>query len=74
VVVARLVEQWSPEQIAGRLRKSGELCISHETIYRRIWEDRRRGGHLYLHLRGAQKSAASATVATIAAAAWPVSA
>jgi IS30 family transposase len=55
VVVARLVEQWSPEQIAGRLRRSGELRISHETIYRRIWEDWRRGGHLYLHLRGAQK-------------------
>jgi IS30 family transposase len=54
-VVARLVEQWSPEQIAGRLKKSGELRISHETIYRRIWEDWRRGGHLYLHLRGAQK-------------------
>jgi hypothetical protein len=48
-------EQWSPEQIAGRLRRSGELRISHETIYRYVWEDRRRAWLLYCHLRGAQK-------------------
>lgn len=55
LVVARLQEQWSPEQIAGRLGRTGALRISHETIYRYIWEDRRRGGLLYRHLRGAQK-------------------
>jgi len=27
-------EDWSPEQIAGRLRADQELAISHETIYR----------------------------------------
>lgn len=46
---------WSPEQIAGRLRAERRLQISHETIYRYIWEDRRQGGSLYLHLRGARK-------------------
>lgn len=46
---------WSPEQIAGRLRLTGVLRISHETIYRRIWRDKRDGGDLYRHLRGAQK-------------------
>jgi transposase, IS30 family len=46
---------WSPEQIAGRLREEGLLHISHETIYRYIWEDRRCGGSLYLRLRGARK-------------------
>ncbi len=31
-----LREDWSPEQVAGRLRRQGELAISHETIYRYI--------------------------------------
>ena len=48
-------EDWSPEQIAGRLRRDGVLTISHETIYRRVWADKRAGGALYLHLRGARK-------------------
>jgi IS30 family transposase len=48
-------EQWSPEQIAGRLRRAGRLRISHETIYRYIWADKRAGGQLYRHLRCAEK-------------------
>jgi IS30 family transposase len=55
LVVACLQQQWSPEQIAGRLGRTGELSISHETIYRRVWDDKRRGGVLHLHLRGASK-------------------
>lgn len=47
--------KWSPEQISGRLGLYGILQISHETIYRYIWEDKRQGGNLYAHLRGAQK-------------------
>ncbi len=50
-----LREDWSPEQIAGRLRLEGELCISHETIYRHIWANKAAGGTLYQHLRGARK-------------------
>ena len=50
-----LEEKWSPEQIAGRLRCDGILEISHETIYRYIWADKRRGGRLYTHWRGARK-------------------
>src|SRR3989442_389667 len=46
---------WSPEQVAGRLRLERELAISHETIYRYVWADKRRGGTLYTHLRGARK-------------------
>ena len=34
-------EDWSPEQIAGRLRRDGILAISHETIYRYLWRTRR---------------------------------
>jgi len=41
----------SPEQISGRLRRDGTLLVSHETIYKRIWRDKRRGGQLYRHLR-----------------------
>ena len=54
-VRALLEEQWSPEQVAGHLRLHGLLHISHETIYQYIWADKRRGGRLYTHLRGAQK-------------------
>lgn len=44
-------QEWSPQQIAGRLSKEGQLHISHETIYRRIRRDRRRGGTLWKSLR-----------------------
>jgi len=55
LVRARLAELWSPEQIAGRLKQEGALSISHETIYRYVWEDREQGGILYTYLRGARK-------------------
>jgi IS30 family transposase len=50
-----LCRQWSPEQVAGHLRRTGRLAISHETIYRHVWRDKRAGGTLYTHLRGARK-------------------
>lgn len=50
-----IAEQWSPEQISGHLRRTGQLRISHETIYRHVWHDRRHGGELHRHLRGANK-------------------
>lgn len=50
-----LREDWSPEQVAGRLRLARELEISHETIYRYVWADKQAGGTLYRHLRGARK-------------------
>ncbi len=54
--IRRLLEaKWSPEQIAGSLRRQGLLRISHETIYCYIWADKRQGGTLYTHLRGARK-------------------
>ncbi len=54
--VRRLLErQWSPEQVAGYLGRRRLLRISHETIYRYIWTDKRQGGTLYTHLRGARK-------------------
>src|SRR5215207_9314718 len=50
-----LCRQWSPEQVSGYLRRAGRLAISHETIYRHVWRDKRAGGTLYTHLRGARK-------------------
>jgi IS30 family transposase len=50
-----LREDWSPEQVAGWLRRHQRLVISHETIYRYIWAEKRAGGTLYQHLRGARK-------------------
>jgi IS30 family transposase len=54
-VHARLREKWSPEQVSGRLRTERQLLISHETIYRHIWADKRAGGTLHTHRRGARK-------------------
>jgi IS30 family transposase len=42
---------WSPEQVSLVFRWRGALSISHETIYRYIWRDKRNGGNLYKHLR-----------------------
>ncbi len=41
-----LREDWSPDQVVGWLRRFHVLDISHETIYRYIWADKRAGGTL----------------------------
>jgi len=55
-VVDKLKEGWSPEQVGGRFRHQdyaddSRMWISHETVYRYIWEDKRKGGTLYGSLR-----------------------
>lgn len=55
LVERKLRQQWSPEQISGRLRDDRILAISHETIYRHVWRDKAAGGTLYRHLRQATK-------------------
>ena len=50
-----LCRQWSPEQVSGHLHRTGQLSISHETIYCHIWRDKAHGGLLHTHLRGARK-------------------
>ncbi len=42
---------WSPEQIAGRLKYDGVIELHHETIYQYILTDKTNGGMLYTHLR-----------------------
>ncbi len=55
IVRRLLARKWSPEQISGYLRETNLLSISHETIYRHVWQDRHLGGSLYRHLRCAVK-------------------
>lgn len=47
----KLARKWSPEQITGWLNNEKKTKVSHETIYRHIWRDKKLGGHLYTHLR-----------------------
>ena len=48
-------EQWSPDQIAERLKLEGLHTISHETLYQKILADKKAGGELYQHLRCKKK-------------------
>jgi IS30 family transposase len=54
-VVSRLRRDWSPEQVAGRLRLDHpgdqRMRVSPETIYQWIYRDAAADGDLFLHLR-----------------------
>ena len=50
-VRALIEEDLSPEQVVGKSIKDGVLCVSHETIYKYVWNDKKKGGDLYKHLR-----------------------
>ena len=58
-VMDKLKLDWPPETIAARLQldfpEDERMRISHETIYRWIYLDSRRGGDLYSHLRRRHK-------------------
>jgi len=41
---------WTPEQIAGRLKEQRLINVTHEAIYQYIYKNRANGGRLYLHL------------------------
>jgi IS30 family transposase len=51
----KLFEKWSPEQISGWLFREKHQSLSHETIYRHIWQDKANNGKLYLYLRRKSK-------------------
>jgi IS30 family transposase len=38
-VESLLRREWSPEQVAGRLRLEGRAAVSHERIYRHVYAD-----------------------------------
>jgi IS30 family transposase len=48
-------QDWSPEQVSGRLEIEHGTRISHEHIYQYIYADKRWGGDLHLHLRCQKK-------------------
>jgi len=54
-IKSKLKEDWSPEQIAGRMKRDQGFTVSHETIYRYIYYNKSRGGRLYKHLRHKNK-------------------
>lgn len=43
--------EFSPEQVAGRAKKEGVVCVSPERIYQYIWANKKDGGDLHTHLR-----------------------
>jgi len=47
----KLKQDWSPEQISGRMKREGRKGVSYESIYRYIYANKARGGKLYRHLR-----------------------
>ncbi|MDP3877946.1 MAG: IS30 family transposase [Methylobacter sp.] len=55
LIDAKIVIDWSPEQISGWLKVDQGIKISHERIYQHIWMDKRHGGTLYQHLRQSNK-------------------
>ena len=56
VLVEKLLRQeWSPEQISGRLKKEQGVRISHEWIYQYVLKDKQAEGDLYRHLRCQKK-------------------
>ena len=54
LVEKTLREDWSPEQVSGKLKASG-ISVSHERIYQHIYTDKRAGGTLWAHLRHPKK-------------------
>lgn len=56
LVEQHIREDWSPEQVAGRLKKENVVELHHETIYQHVLSDMNTGGDLYTHLRHQNKT------------------
>ena len=58
-VLSKLREEWSPQQIAGRLvldfPDNPRMRVSHQTIYAYVTADRKAGGSLWKRLRQSHK-------------------
>ena len=50
-IIELIKQDWSPQQIEGRLALENKPFVSHETIYKIIRQDKREGGTLYKHTR-----------------------
>lgn len=58
-VCAMLRQDFSPDQICGRLQRLGRPAPSAECIYQYIWEQKLYGNDLYIHLRHKSKKKSS---------------
>jgi len=54
-VISGLERDFSPEQIVGRAKLEGKECVSTETIYQFVWNDKKQGGEFHKHLRNRGK-------------------
>jgi len=54
-VVKGLEEDFSPEQISGRIQSETGFSVSHEAIYSFVYRDKIDDGQLYKHLRRCRK-------------------
>jgi len=52
---SKLKQDWSPEQISGRMKLDIGVSVVHETIYRYIYANKSNGGRLYKYLRHKNK-------------------
>ena len=50
-IIGLIRQDWSPQQIVGRRRLENKPCVSHQTIYQMIRQDKANGGTLYQHTR-----------------------
>ena len=50
-IIGLIEQNWSPQQIEGRLKLENRPSVSHETIYKMIRQDKADGGTLYRHTR-----------------------
>jgi len=50
-IISMIQEDYSPQQIEGRLRLKNQPFVSCETIYKIIRKDKQQGGKLYKHTR-----------------------
>jgi len=55
MIIERLEQKWSPEQVSNRLRVEGHETVSSETIYRLVYEHKESGGQLWRNLRRAHR-------------------
>jgi IS30 family transposase len=50
-IIELIRQDWSPQQIEGRLKLQNKSYVCHETIYKMIRRDMAQGGTLYQHTR-----------------------
>ena len=51
LVEALIRDEWSPEQVVGRVEMEQGVSISHEWIYQYVYADKHSGGDLFRYLR-----------------------